>query len=152
MVISRRERAVAILPLDKGMVLHTLHESRDLYDYHKQFDRIADVMPDAEMVKLATQLPERQERKFQPADLDDRYQARLREVIDAKLKGEGITPEQPAASRGDNAIDLMLALKRSLNQGKKDEEKSASAPPRRKAAALRSAPSEQKRAPGRKRA
>src|SRR5580692_2002898 len=103
MVISRRERAVAILPLDKGMVLHTLHESRDLYDYHKQFDRIADVKPDAEMVKLATQLLERQERKFQPADLDDRYQARLSEVIDAKLKGEGITPEQPAASRGDNA-------------------------------------------------
>jgi DNA end-binding protein Ku len=29
-VISRRERAVAILPLEKGMVLHTLHEPRDL--------------------------------------------------------------------------------------------------------------------------
>jgi DNA end-binding protein Ku len=152
MVISRRERAVAILPLDKGMVLHTLHESRDLYGYHKQFDRIADVKPDAEMVKLATQLIERQEGKFQPADLDDRYEARLREVIDAKLKGEGITPEQPAASPGDNVIDLMLALKRSLNQGKKDEGKSASAPPRRKTAASRSAPSKQKRAPGRKRA
>ena len=29
-VISRRERAVAILPLATGMVLHTLHEPRDL--------------------------------------------------------------------------------------------------------------------------
>src|SRR5262249_20435756 len=32
-VISRRERAVAILPLENGLVLHTLHEQRDLYAY-----------------------------------------------------------------------------------------------------------------------
>ena len=31
-VISRRERAVAILPLETGLVLHTLHEPRDLHD------------------------------------------------------------------------------------------------------------------------
>ena len=52
-VISRRERAVAILPLENGMVLHTLHEPRDLYDYSKLFDRLPDARPDAEMVKLA---------------------------------------------------------------------------------------------------
>ena len=34
-VIARRERAVAILPLEKGLVLHTLHEPRDLHDYEK---------------------------------------------------------------------------------------------------------------------
>ena len=51
--------------------------------------------PDPEMVKLATQLIERQAGKFQPADLEDRYEARLRQVIDAKLKGEGIAPEDP---------------------------------------------------------
>ena len=53
-VISRRERAVAILPLEKGMVLHTLHEPRDLYAYDTLFDRVPDARPDAEMVKLAT--------------------------------------------------------------------------------------------------
>jgi DNA end-binding protein Ku len=153
-VISRRERAVAILPLEKGMVLHTLHEPRDLYDYHTLFDRIPDIRPDAEMVKLATQLIERQEGKFEPADLEDRYEARLREVIDAKLKGEGITPEKPAASRGDNVIDLMTALKRSLNkeQDKKERAKPASAPPRQKAAAQRTTHQPRKRATGRKRA
>ena len=115
-VISRRERAVAILPLENGMVLHTLHEPRDLHAYDTLFERIPDARPDAEMVKLARQLIERQEGKFEPADIEDRYEARLREVIDAKLKGEGIEPEEPAEPRGDNVIDLMAALKRSLGQ------------------------------------
>jgi DNA end-binding protein Ku len=43
----------------------------------------------------------------------------LREVIDAKLKGEGIEPEETAEPRGDNVIDLMAALKRSLGEGRR---------------------------------
>ena len=68
------------------------------------------------MVKLARQLIERQKGKFEPADVEDRYETRLREVIDAKLKGEGIKPEAPEEPRGDNVIDLMAALKRSLGR------------------------------------
>jgi DNA end-binding protein Ku len=151
-VISRRERTVAILPMDKGMVLHTLNEASDLYDHQKLFDRIEDAKPDAEMVKLAMQLIERQEGEFQPDDVKDRYEARLREVIDAKLKGEGITPEEPSAPRGDNVIDLMAALKRSLNPDKKSSSKPATTATRRKAAAPRTAHPKAKRAAGRKRA
>lgn len=144
LVISRRERAVAILPLERGLVLHTLHEPRDLYDYHKLFEQVPQTKPDAEMVKLATQLIERQEAKFEPADVEDHYEARLRQVIEAKLKGEGITPEEPATARGDNVIDLMAALKRSLGQNAKP------APQKRKAQAAR-APQKKKSA-ARKRA
>jgi DNA end-binding protein Ku len=151
-VISRRERAVAILPMEKGMVLHTLNEQRDLYDYHKLFDRIDDGKPDAEMVKLATQLIDRQEGKFAPGDIEDRYEARLRDVIDAKLKGEGITPEAPSAPRGDNVIDLMAALKRSLNPDKKAVGKPAAAATRRKATKPSSTRQKPKQAPRRKRA
>jgi len=151
-VISRRERVVAILPLEKGMVVHTLHEPRDLYDYEKLFDRIADAKPDSEMVKLARQLIERQEGKFQPADTEDHYEKRLREVIDAKLKGEGIEPEKPTTSRGDNVIDLMAALKRSLNPDKPARSKAASTPARRKAATKRTSGAKQKHTAGRKRA
>jgi DNA end-binding protein Ku len=122
-VIARRERAVAILPLETGLVLHTLHEPRDLHDYQKLFERVPDAPPDSEMVKLATQLIERQAGKFEPADLEDRYEARLRQVIDAKLKGEGIAPEEPAGPRADNVIDLMAALKQSLGQKAKERGK-----------------------------
>jgi DNA end-binding protein Ku len=146
-VIARRERAVAILPLEKGMVLHTLHEPRDLYAYDTLFDRVPGARPDAEMVKLARQLIARQEGKFEPADTEDRYESRLREMIDAKLKGEGIEPEVPAEARDDNVIDLMAALKRSLGEGKR----SAAATPKPKKAA-RGAAKKPKRAAAGKRA
>jgi len=145
-VISRRERAVAILPLDRGLVLHTLHEPRDLYAHDKLFEQVPKTRPDSEMVKLATQLIERQEGKFEPADVEDHYEAKLRDIIDAKLKGEGITPEQPAEPRGDNVIDLMAALKRSLGQ---DAKKARARPA---AAAQRSKAAPKKKAAARKRA
>lgn len=147
-VIARRERAAAILPMDEGMVLHTLHEPRDLYDYGTLFKRISHDKPDAEMVKLATQLVERQVAKFEPADMTDRYEERLREVIAAKLKGEGITPAEPEAPRRDNVIDLMSALKRSLNQEQRQQER---ATPSRRTAATRKTKASPKKA-ARKRA
>ena len=70
------------------------------------------------MVALATQLIDRQNGKFQPDDTEDRYEAKLREVIEAKLKGEGITPEEPSEPDRGNVIDLMAALKASLGQEK----------------------------------
>ena len=91
-VISRRERAVAILPLEKGMVLHTLHEPRDLHAYDTLFDRVPDARPDAEMVKLARQLIERQEGKFEPG----RYRGSLR---GAAARGD----RRQAEGRGDRA-------------------------------------------------
>jgi DNA end-binding protein Ku len=153
-VIARRERAVVILPLAKGMVLHTLHEPRDLYDFQKLFDRVPDARPDAEMVQLATQLIGRQDASFEPADLQDRYEARLRDVIDAKLKGEGITPDEPATPRTDNVIDLMAALKRSLGQEGKARAAPDAVSHKRKSAPSRQAksPAKAKRGAGRKHA
>ena len=69
-------------------------------------------------------------------------------MIDAKLKGEGIEPEAPAEPRGDNVIDLMAALKRSLGEGKRS---AATGTPTRKKAA-RAAAKKPKRAAARKRA
>ena len=51
------------------------------------------VKPDPEMVQLATQLVQRQAGKYDSADLEDRYETRLRAMIDAKLKGERINLE-----------------------------------------------------------
>lgn len=116
-VIARRERAVVIMPMGGGMVMHTLHEKSEVNDPAALFDPIADEAPDREMVKLATQLIERQQARFEPSDIEDRYTQRLREVIDAKLKGEGITAAAAPSSGGDNVVDLMAALKASLGRG-----------------------------------
>jgi DNA end-binding protein Ku len=113
-VIGQRERAVAILPMGTGMVCHTLHEPRELHSAADLFDGLGKLKPDPQMVTLATQLIERQEGSFTAEDSEDRYEARLRAVIDAKLRGEGIEPEAEDVPDRDNVIDLMAALKQSL--------------------------------------
>jgi DNA end-binding protein Ku len=115
-VIARRERAVAIMPSGKGMVCHTLHDPHDLWDAEEIWAEIGTEKSDSSMVTLATQLIDRQNGKFRPDDTEDRYKAKLREMIEAKLKGEGITPEQPSEPDRGNVIDLMAALKASLGQ------------------------------------
>jgi DNA end-binding protein Ku len=114
LVIARRERAVAIMPLGRGLVVHTLRDASELLDPDDVFADIPDLRPDAEMVELATQLVDRKSGAFNPADMQDRYAARLRELIDAKLRGEGLSAEpEPEDDRG-NVVDLMAALKNSL--------------------------------------
>ena len=143
-VISQRERAVAIIPFDQGLVCHTLHEPNDLHDADPLFEDISDVEPEADMVALATQLIKRQDGRFEPSDTQDRYEAKLREVIDAKLKGEGITPEEPEPSDRGNVIDLMAALKASLGQEKTPTAKAR--PASRKRPAARKQPAAKKTA------
>jgi DNA end-binding protein Ku len=89
-VVSQRERTIALRPVGNGLMAHTLHEDRDLNNSKELFEDLAGVKTDPEMVQLATQLIQRQTGKYDPGDLEDRYETRLRALIDAKLKGEGI--------------------------------------------------------------
>jgi DNA end-binding protein Ku len=115
-VIARRERAIGILPMAHGLVAHTLHEERDLNSPDELFRDLPTGKSDPEMVQLAKQLIDRQTGEYDPADVEDRYEARLRALIEAKLKGEGIeATDETEPDRGD-VVDLMSALKRSLGQ------------------------------------
>jgi DNA end-binding protein Ku len=72
---------------------------------------------------------------YEPGDLEDRYETRLRTLIDAKLKGEGIDLEEEAPQvAASNVVDLMAALKKSLGQEKLD-----AAPKQKKARAAEDA-------------
>ena len=90
------------------------------------------------MVQLATQLVQRQAGKYDAADLEDRYETRLRAMIDAKLKGEGIEVNEPAEPDRTNVVDLMAALKKSLGQAAAEEKPT----PARKKAAAKATPSQ----------
>jgi DNA end-binding protein Ku len=138
-VIARRERAVGIIPMGTGLVAHTLHEERDLNKTSDVFEDIPTGKSDPEMVKLATQLIERQTGKYDPADVEDRYEARLRDVIDAKLKGEGIEAfDEEEPDRG-NVIDLMAALRKSLGNDKAAPSGNKPAPAKKSSAPKKSA-------------
>jgi DNA end-binding protein Ku len=131
-VIGQRERVIALRPYGKGLAVHTLYEQRDLNDSSGLFD---DPVPvDEEMVKLATQLVDRQTAAYDPADIEDRYETRLRAMIDAKLKGEGIDQDAVPEAPATNVIDLMAALRRSIAASEEQKPAKAAAPVSEKAA------------------
>jgi DNA end-binding protein Ku len=135
-VISQRERTIALRPFGEGLMAQTLFEERDLNSSKELFEDAANLKPDPEMVQLATQLIQRQASRYDPADLDDRYESRLRAMIDAKLKGEGVDLEdnaEPAVQ--SNVIDLMAALKKSLGQAPIASEPASAKPTRPRAKA-----------------
>jgi DNA end-binding protein Ku len=112
-VIGQRERTVAIRPYSAGLAVHTLNQQSDLNDSKVLFGGPEAI--DDDMVNLAVQLVERQTANYDPADIEDRYEKRLREMIQAKLKGEGITEPAFAEPDRSNVVDLMAALRRSLS-------------------------------------
>jgi DNA end-binding protein Ku len=130
-VISQRERTTAIRPMNGGLVAHTLNEDRDLNSSAELFEEVQHIKVDPEMVQLAVQLIDRQTGRYDPSDLEDRYETRLRAMIDAKLAGAGIEEEAAPEVPTGNVIDLMAALKKSL--GVVEAEAARPAKPARKA-------------------
>ena len=114
-VISQRERVVALRPMGDGLMAHTLHEERDLNSLENLFEDAAQQKVEPEMIDLAMQLIKRQSGQYDPADFEDRYETRLREMIDAKLAGRELENDAagsiPARS---NVIDLVAALRKSV--------------------------------------
>jgi DNA end-binding protein Ku len=126
-VIGQRERVIALRLYENGLAAHTLHEQRDLNDSSGLFD---DPVPvDEEMVKLAMQLVDRQTAAYEPGDIEDRYETRLRAMIDAKLKGEGIDIDAAPEPVATNVIDLMAALRRSIADDDKAKAETEATPP-----------------------
>jgi DNA end-binding protein Ku len=112
-VISSRERAVAIEPRDKGMLVTTLRDAREVKPASAIFEGIPEAEVNEDMLSLAETIIARKRGPFDPALFEDRYQTALRNLVEAKVRGE-----KPAAASiaEPKVIDLMAALKRSLEQ------------------------------------
>jgi len=134
-VIAQRERTIALRPMEGGLVAQTLHEQRDINDAKAVFEGATDTKTDPDMVKLATQLIDRQTGTYDPSDIEDKYETRLRALIDAKLKGQGIEDEPTEEPDRGNVVDLMAALRRSLGQGSDEPARAEPAAKGKKAAA-----------------
>ncbi len=141
-VIGQRERTIALRPIAGGLVAHTLNEQRDLNEAEPLFQHISR-KSDPEMVQLAVQLIDRQTSEYDPADLEDRYETRLRTMLDAKIKGEEVHDATPVVAES-NVIDLMAALRKSLGEPPKPVEAPSNAPARR----AQKATEEQRKQPG----
>jgi DNA end-binding protein Ku len=111
-VMTNRERLVAVAPYDKGMLLQTLRTGSEVRSAAAYFEDIKDGPVDKEMLQLAEKLIEQKAGTFSPAEFTDRYEQGLMALIQAKIKGE--KPVVTAAPERGKVINLMDALKKSL--------------------------------------
>jgi DNA end-binding protein Ku len=155
LALRGREYLVSVKPCGRGIVLETLRYADEVNKARDYFRDISDGKPDEELLDLAQTLIDKKTADFDPARYHDRYIEGLHELIEKKMKGQTIRAEEDKApARGGNVIDLMAALKRSIERpaeagGKAAPKKAAAKSASRKPAAKK-APA--KAAPARKRA
>lgn len=115
-----REHIVALRPCDRGLTMETLRYADELAKAQSYFRDIPDVEVDADLLEMAEALIERKKGEFDPSAFRDHYVDALEELVQRKLnaKGRKIVAEREAepAAGGSNVIDLMAALKKSLEK------------------------------------
>ncbi|UQA90656.1 non-homologous end joining protein Ku [Streptomyces halobius] len=113
-VMRNREYLVAVKAEDDILALHTLHWADEVRAPHKE---VADLpgrpkITDREL-KTAHQLIEALGTPWDPEDYHDTCQERVRELVEAKSKGETVERVEQAPE-STNVIDLMDALHASV--------------------------------------
>lgn len=116
LVLSSRERVVAIGARENGMFVCTLRNPNEVRSTAEYFKDIPVGKADPEMLELAEKLIEQKVTDFDPKNYEDRYEVALMQMIREKLKGH--KPIIAAAPERGNVINLMDALKASLGQTK----------------------------------
>lgn len=117
LALRGRETIVALKPCGRGMLLETLHYADEVNKASGYFRSISDAKGPDELVDLASMLIDRRSAPFDAANFHDRYEEALRALIDAKIAGRGkVVQPSEAAPRPTNVIDLMAALKQSLEK------------------------------------
>ncbi|MHA6318280.1 non-homologous end joining protein Ku [Altererythrobacter sp. CAU 1778] len=125
------EKLVAIKPCGKGLLLETLRYADEVRAGQSFFDDIDEAKPKKELLDLATTLIDQRSAPFDAGEFEDRYIDALRKLIDkkAKSKGNKAIIEDADGDNGasvDNVIDLMAALKQSVDGKKKSSRSAAS--------------------------
>ena len=111
-VISTRERILALEPRGKGILAYSLRTDAEVRQADEIFAGISAVKPDPGMIAIAEKIIDQQAGDFDPSTFVDRYEAALMALIAEKKKGH-----KPAASQepeDTNIVDLMEALRASL--------------------------------------
>jgi DNA end-binding protein Ku len=121
-----REYLVAVRPQGRGLVMHTLHhaaEIRSIEAVEELSSVPLQVRP--EEIKLAKQVIETFNAPLNLSDYKDEYREGLQKIIDAKIAGEEIVA--PATEAPPRVVNLMDALKKSLDAVSAGKKKPAKA-------------------------
>jgi len=137
--MSGREYLVAVGPIDKGLGMEILRYANEIRSAETYFNDLPNLKIEREMVALATELITRKSAEFAPEKYRNHYAEALQELVKEKAKGQKIvTAEEPEPQRG-TVINLMEALKKSVQGGAKaaPEKPPAEKPPAKAPASKR---------------
>jgi len=113
--MHQREQVVILRAYENGLALHTMY-------YPDEIRQVEEFRTDTSIVKpkeleMAKALIESLADTFDPARYKDDYKEAVMKVVQAKIDGEVI--EAPAAPQTAKVMDLMEALRASVEQAKK---------------------------------
>jgi DNA end-binding protein Ku len=121
LTLRGREYIAAIKPCGDGLLLETLHYADELRKADPMFSGLSGKKADKELLEVATALIDRKTAPFDATTFKDNYSTALKELVQRKLKGKKtkieVDEEEDKGKRGDNVVDLMSALKKSLEDG-----------------------------------
>ena len=115
-VFTSREHVMLLEPRGKGLVGVTLRFPYEVRKEEDYFDDVADEKVPKDMLELATHIVETKKSHFQPEKFDDRYEEALKDLLDKKQHGKKI--ERPTERAPAKVINLMDALRRSVESGR----------------------------------
>ncbi|GGE77832.1 non-homologous end joining protein Ku [Sphingomonas prati] len=153
-----REYVISLKPCGRGLVLETLRYTDEVNKAASYFRDIDDAKPDADLLDLATTLIDKKTAPFDATEFHNRYVDALRDLIERKKESKETRiveePEDTAAPKGSNVVDLMAALKKSLDRSGGGAKPAAKKAPAKKAAEKDEADDDKpaRKAPARKRA
>ncbi len=136
LAMHNREHVVLMRPAGNGIILHTLYYPDELNESNKSEAPAAKYS--AKELQLAKTLVGQLAAPFEPDEFEDTYRENVERLIEQKKSGRKLTiVKQP---RKAPVVDLMEALKRSLESGKSTPKRAPSSKSQQKTAAPRKPP------------
>jgi DNA end-binding protein Ku len=115
-VLSGRERLVTIQPIVDGFRLTTLRPAKEVREPSSALEKLNAKISD-DMLSMAAQIIAQKQMKFAPESFEDRYEEAVMELVKAKISG-GQPIVTKAPERG-NVVNLMDALRRSIEEDRR---------------------------------
>jgi DNA end-binding protein Ku len=112
-VLNGRERQVTISPITDGFRLVTLRSSKEIREPSSALEKLNAKFPD-DMLAMAQQIIASKKTEFAPEQFEDRYEDALMTLVKSKIAG-GQPIITKAPERG-NVVNLMDALRRSIEE------------------------------------
>lgn len=116
-VASGKEHVVVLRPFEKGLALHTMYYADEVRDFGA-IDLEDAPVRDKEVQLAEMLINELTVDKFNPLQFKDEYRGRMLDKIKAKSHGKAIVAEEREPDQGGEVIDIMDALRRSLEGGR----------------------------------